>query len=577
MPDFFASSKNTYFAFIGIILLAVGLRVYQIDAYGIGGDEKYALLVSQFISQEGGGQSDVFRTEGKEHFTNVELHRPKSAYDFQMAIAHRDNGSGATYDLLLNGWTRIFGVSDAAVRSLSLTINILTILLLFLFIRDFTQNRKIALIATFIAAVSPFYIVYSQVARGYALLFFLALLLSYLLLRYLRNYKPKYLIWYSVVALLAMQTHYSVFTLFAIHGLYLLLFHRSFNVLVAYGLTMIFPVAGMLIWLFSMPGGEWALHSIKVSAEVYSQMAVDSPSEWLQLSTFSSVSNQLVKVLTYSVPFLHNLGDQLSGLKNVLLSSTCGLLITVLYINTQFSLIIRSCVGVLLLAAVYFFTSVNEWAFVYYSLMISLVAFAIFKNLRHPNKFVLFCGFAFIVSLVFLGIFAFQDGNTMRIIPRYSGYNYAFACVLTAVGINFLLNQNGMVKTFFGVALLLWAVNYVAIMKEIYRDNPPNYFHHFAEKRVKNPYEVTARKVVEMYAPGDTLIHPSYTPVSHYKGFNTPGFSVQDAQYLNIYLPKKSPVIWQRIDKNEPNKVFLKHKDGSKELLFDFENDKYRY
>jgi hypothetical protein len=51
---------------------------------------------------------------------------------------------------------------------------------------------------------------------------------------------------------------------------------------------------------------------------------------------------------------------------------------------------------------------------------------------------------------------------------------------------------------------------------------------------------------------------------------------VQDAQYTNCYLPKDAEII-QRVDKNEANKIVIIKADGSKKLIFDFKDTKFRY
>jgi hypothetical protein len=117
----------------------------------------------------------------------------------------------------------------------------------------------------------------------------------------------------------------------------------------------------------------------------------------------------------------------------------------------------------------------------------------------------------------------------------------------------------------------------VHIFRAIYADNAPNYFHQFPEKRLPNPYYFLAETISETYSKSDTLILPSAAIDTTYGGFEIVKYSVQDAQYLNIYLSRKELKIIQRIDRSELNKVILKHADGTSEILFDFEGMKYRY
>lgn len=88
------------------------------------------------------------------------------------------------YYWLLNLWSRIFGDSEAALRSLSALWGILLVWLVYqIVLRLF--DRRTALIAAFFAAINPFLIYYSQEARMYAQLAALAALLFYGLARYI--------------------------------------------------------------------------------------------------------------------------------------------------------------------------------------------------------------------------------------------------------------------------------------------------------------------------------------------------------------------------------------------------------
>jgi hypothetical protein len=113
------------------------------------------------------------------------------------------------------------------------------------------------------------------------------------------------------------------------------------------------------------------------------------------------------------------------------------------------------------------------------------------------------------------------------------------------------------------------------IINDIYQDNPPRYFMQFYEPRQVNPYQEIADLVVQHAAESDTVVYPSFS--QHlYGGKDEAKYSIADAQLIHIYLPKNSTTI-QRIDHNEPDKVILRHADGSQEILFDFEGTKYRY
>ncbi len=88
------------------------------------------------------------------------------------------------YYWLLSLWTRIFGDSEVALRSLSAVWGILLVWLVYQIVNRLF-DRRTALIAAFFAAINPFLITYSQEARMYAMLASLAALLFYGLVRYI--------------------------------------------------------------------------------------------------------------------------------------------------------------------------------------------------------------------------------------------------------------------------------------------------------------------------------------------------------------------------------------------------------
>ncbi len=90
------------------------------------------------------------------------------------------------YYWLLNLWSRIFGDSEVALRSLSAVWGILLVWLVYQIVSRLF-DRRTALLAAFFAAINPFLIYYSQEARMYAQLAALAALLFYGLVRFIMH------------------------------------------------------------------------------------------------------------------------------------------------------------------------------------------------------------------------------------------------------------------------------------------------------------------------------------------------------------------------------------------------------
>jgi hypothetical protein len=111
-------------------------------------------------------------------------------------------------------WTRVFGVSEVGLRSLSALIGTATVPVAYLAARTFTPRRAPAIATCAFAAVSPVLVWYSQEARAYILLVLLGALSFLFFLRALQGGERRDVIWWAVVSALALCTHY--FAVFAV-------------------------------------------------------------------------------------------------------------------------------------------------------------------------------------------------------------------------------------------------------------------------------------------------------------------------------------------------------------------------
>ncbi len=570
--------KNVQLILIAILCLATGLRLYKIDEYGFAGDEKFGLLVSQFLVQEGGNQPEL-RKLNSPYFTPKKKKKKRTYEDFEQSIANRENGTSAFYSLMNHYNTEIFGISDFTMRMPSLIFNVLTVLLLFIFVRTHLKSDNLALLSAFLAAISPYFINYSQIARNYSVLAFFSLLSVYLLLLIFReeekNRRPTFLYFdYGMVVFVCLMNHYSVFPLFLIQGLYCLLFLRKQRAWLGLTLAMMIPVLGMLFWI-KFSGGQWSMHSIKQSAVDNTLMAKYSPNDWIAITSFSTVIKQLRHILSMQFLIIDGVSFAVSGVKNFILSIATAIslgLITIYVKNQRLQVVLA--VGLCLMT--FFIFTVAPLHHIILS--VALVGFyLLLRKIRFRfDKVQLFVLLLTFVPILFLVVFSIQDKNTMRIIPRYIAYSYTFAIVLVAFTVQSLLTVEGKIKYLFAIILFVQLFYVGGLIRDKYEDKPLAYFQVFTEPRIKNPYALVASKIVKTYSKGDTIIYPSYMPKSIMKGYNMPSYSVQDAQYTNCYLPKYAEII-QRVDKNEPNKIILKKLNGSKLLIFDFKDTKYRY
>jgi hypothetical protein len=182
----------------------------------------------------------------------------------------------------------------------------------------------------------------------------------------------------------------------------------------------------------------------------------------------------------------------------------------------------------------------------------------------------------FILPILFVLNDALKNGHTTSLTHRYIGVASPFVAILMGFGTYRFLKFS---KLAFFLIVFVFVQQYQPVKSEIksYFADKSSLNAWFDPARISNPYSTAARNILEKYEKSDTLFIPG-----GYQEFYAQVFGKEktvdytDAQYLNLYLPKKANIP-QKIDVNEPDKVFLKKGSGEKVLIFDFEGTKYRY
>ncbi len=142
------------------------------------------------------------------------------------------------YYVLAWGWAKVFGVGEVALRSLSALFGAATVPVAYLIGRELS-GRRAGFITAALVAVSPMLIWYSQEARGYALLVFLAALSLLFFARALRTRASRDLVLWALTSALALCTHYFAFFAVSVEAAWLLIAFRSS------WRQVILPVAGV--------------------------------------------------------------------------------------------------------------------------------------------------------------------------------------------------------------------------------------------------------------------------------------------------------------------------------------------
>lgn len=197
-----AGSLKTLALLLLIIALGAFLRIYDLGTESIWLDEAHSVLIS------GDSLSSVIQE------TNL-------------------NETGGDhlplYFIFLHFWISLFGSSEAAIRSFSAILGIISIPLVFSIGKTLFDN-KAGLIAGFLSAVSLFHIEYSQEARPYALLLLLSLLSFLFFTRTLKqDRKWWYYLCYLITNVMLIYTHvYGMFIITAQILCLLLLLPRGY-------------------------------------------------------------------------------------------------------------------------------------------------------------------------------------------------------------------------------------------------------------------------------------------------------------------------------------------------------------
>ncbi len=163
-------------------------------------------------------------------------------------------------------WTRVFGLSEAGVRSLSALAGVLLIAVIY-GIGAKLISRRAGLLAAALAACNPFLSWYSQEARAYSLLA-LMVSLSLLSFAHLREPRPqaRWVAAWTLASAAALATHYYAIVAVAPEAAWLLWLHRrdprvwyAITLVVVAGVALI-PLAleqkGNTAWIATLPLGS---------------------------------------------------------------------------------------------------------------------------------------------------------------------------------------------------------------------------------------------------------------------------------------------------------------------------------
>jgi len=173
-----------------ILLLALSLRLYHLAAPSLWNDEGTSVAVAQ---------------------RDLATIARDAAHDIHPPL----------YYWLLHGWVRLLGTGEAAVRSLSALLGVALVALIYALGRRLQPEGGawIGLLAALLAAVNPSQVYYSQEARMYMLVAFLAAAAVLALVRFVESRSVAALAALVVLEAAGLYTHYSFIFVVAVVNL----------------------------------------------------------------------------------------------------------------------------------------------------------------------------------------------------------------------------------------------------------------------------------------------------------------------------------------------------------------------
>lgn len=520
-------------AFVGLMLLAVFLRVYHIDHFSLFGDEKQSVLIG-VANTNFGGMSDLLQ-EGKT-FTSADFWADRGIASWLDADARGDvSGNSLVHDMMLKLFAQLFGHSDAVFRSVSVLFNLLTVWLLFYWYRKmFAGQWNWQLLVLLLAVIEPFFVIYSQQARNYTTSIFFSTLSNYffwvLAIKPQETFKRKYLVGWILATLFALFSTYLTALVLVGQGIYLTLRFPTkklyFTMLVG-GVIAVIPMA---CWILFGPGQHFLGYQADAAAKYVAYIQAHGPIQgWIEPSTFGNVSKRTISILS----------DQFLWTNDIYLKK-----------GYRFG-------GVALL----------------------IFAYGIYRWLKVENKplrgFYLFCLLQILLPIVVLIAAAINAGTTTGYFIRYASFALPLGIFVSVGYLRHLFRQTIWIRLLASLYVFIQMYFQVEIFSALYSDAPQKYT--FSNHRAPNPYPLVASKILTTYQAGDTIVYPSAQSGGFVKSDTTKRvYNTSDAQLVNLYLPEDAQYI-QRIDLQSQDSILIRGAHGRRIVLFNFAHNPHRY
>ncbi|MBW4686576.1 MAG: glycosyltransferase family 39 protein [Komarekiella atlantica HA4396-MV6] len=176
------------FFIVLLLVLGVFFRFFNLDHKIYWHDEVYtSFRAAGFTGQEIG--EEIFQNQiisPQELQKYQRLKAGTTPVDTIKSLAVEDPQHPPLYFLMARFWMQAFGSSSTASRSLPALLSLLSLVSMYALGRELFTSRIAALLATVLLALSPFDILFAQIARQYSFLTVCVIASSFFLLRALR-------------------------------------------------------------------------------------------------------------------------------------------------------------------------------------------------------------------------------------------------------------------------------------------------------------------------------------------------------------------------------------------------------
>ena len=225
----------------------------------------------------------------------------------------KDLGNPPLHNICLHYWINLFGKSEMAVRSLSALFGIFSLFLMYK-IGKMLFKTKVAFLTTFIYAISPLHIYFSQEARTYSLVTFFCLFSMFFFLKFLRYKNIFYLSGYILTTFLSVYSHYFAFFILLSQNIFLIIYYKKYKNLLSKWVIgqLLISLSYLVIWIPSFLSQIGANENLGRSSETWFMHVIFTPIFYSvgrtliwKDSSFSKLAIYIFLILViFGVPFV---------------------------------------------------------------------------------------------------------------------------------------------------------------------------------------------------------------------------------------------------------------------------------